>query len=121
MRELFILNLTEPILKRVMNSISVHWMLLIGGVWYSPLPGYFRQAVCFFMLGLYIGSEKSKEACKFHKEKIGTFLVGGHCVGNSIASGQLSLFKNKDFDVHCAIIFCMQIKNARMDIVGDAL
>ncbi len=30
-RDLFILNLIEPILKRMMNSITIHWMILIIG------------------------------------------------------------------------------------------
>ena len=74
-RDLFLMNLLLPGIRYVLKNIpSGSAYILIGTLWYLPLPGYFRQAVCFYLLGLLIGGEvKRKE--EQHANGLGIILV----------------------------------------------
>ena len=59
-RDLFILNLVAPPLRFIAKKLPYYVTLLIVGiVWFLPLPSFLRQAFCFFMLGLLIGSKET--------------------------------------------------------------
>lgn len=76
-RDLFVLNLMAPVFDLVINRAPYCITLIIigGGGWYLPLPGYFRQAICFFMLGLFMGAIEAKNEKFFISKKMSTFLT----------------------------------------------
>lgn len=75
-RDLFVLNLIAPVFELIINR-TPHYitLIIIGGGWYLPLPGYFRQAICFFMLGLFMGAIEAKNVRIFISKKVSTFLT----------------------------------------------
>lgn len=74
-RDLFVLNLIAPVFELIINRIPHYITLIIIGGWYLPLPGYFRQAICFFMLGLFMGAIEAKNVKIFISKKMSTFLT----------------------------------------------
>ena len=49
-----------PVFELIINRVPYYITLIIIGGGYLPLPGYFRQAICFFMLGLLMGTTEAK-------------------------------------------------------------
>lgn len=74
-RDLFILNLIAPVFELIINKVPYYiTLIIIGGGWYLPFPGYFRQAICFFMLGLFMGAIEAKNVKVFIIQKMSIFL-----------------------------------------------
>ena len=69
-RDLFVLNLMAPVFELIINRVPYYITLIIIGGGYLPLPGYFRQAICFFMLGLLMGTTEAKKANVFISKRI---------------------------------------------------
>lgn len=81
-RDLFILNMVAPIFKLVIKKIPYYvTLIIIGGGWYLPLPGYFRQAICFFMLGLFMGTIKVKNIRAYKSKELITILIASDILG----------------------------------------
>lgn len=75
-RDLFVLNLIAPVFELIINRIPYYiTLIIIGGGWYLPLHGYFRQAICFFMLGLFMGAIEVKNVKILISKKMSTFLT----------------------------------------------
>ena len=86
-RDLFLLNLIafwlRKIIEKIPSAISTCVILLM---WYLPLNGYFKQAVCFFSFGVLIAIKFQTIVDTFARDEKRIAIWGGYCTNEFVPS-----------------------------------